>query len=204
MPGWLPSEYLARVAALAPGDVAEVILSIDTENERVHRDFAEAALAMPGPLAAKIAQARAKWLGRQTHLYFGLSLELADLVGHLVETGEVDAAFDLAGTLLALKTQPDGSPQLAGSGAVSSRSGHTRRRCGRYTGPSCRRPARTLEAARRAAASVVGSAHASRRRTGRTMPFEFVVLAWTPTTDGSRCRPVRCSRPYGMSHGAHC
>lgn len=113
VPGWLPSEYLTRVAALAPEEVAEVVLSIDTKNERVHRDFAQAAMAMPGPLAAKVAKRERKWLSRQSSLYFGLSIELADLVRHLADTVEVDAAFALARTLLALKKQPD-APAVVG------------------------------------------------------------------------------------------
>src|SRR2546430_7021810 len=49
VPAWSASRYLARMAGVAPADVLDVALSIKTENERVHSDFAEAAITMPGP-----------------------------------------------------------------------------------------------------------------------------------------------------------
>jgi hypothetical protein len=55
-PSWPGSQYLLRVAGGAPQAVKKVILSVpETENQRVHQDFVEAALKMPGPLAAEIA-----------------------------------------------------------------------------------------------------------------------------------------------------
>src|SRR5438034_392377 len=53
VPGWSASRYLARMAGAAPDDVLDVALSVKTENERVHSDFIEAAIAMPGPQAAR-------------------------------------------------------------------------------------------------------------------------------------------------------
>src|SRR5665213_1510362 len=46
-PTWAPSRYLARVAAADPQAALEIIVSIETNNERVVEDFVDAALAMP-------------------------------------------------------------------------------------------------------------------------------------------------------------
>jgi hypothetical protein len=96
IPSWLPSQYLARVAAHAPSQVTDVIVSISTDNELIHEDFAEAATAVPGPCARRIAKREAKWLHRKRHLYVGMPLKHALLIRHLAEEGEVDAAFSLA------------------------------------------------------------------------------------------------------------
>ena len=52
-PSWPPSQFLARVAARAPEQVLEVMLAVDTSNEQVHADFAEAAASMPPGLARR-------------------------------------------------------------------------------------------------------------------------------------------------------
>ena len=38
VPSWLPSQYLARVAGRAPEEVVDLVLSIRTDNERIHED----------------------------------------------------------------------------------------------------------------------------------------------------------------------
>jgi hypothetical protein len=53
-PPWPESQYLVRVAGEAPEAVKNVILKVpQTDNQRVHQDFVEAALRMPGPTAAE-------------------------------------------------------------------------------------------------------------------------------------------------------
>src|SRR5215211_5352694 len=54
-PPWPASRYLARMAAVAPTQVASVMLSLDTNNERVHQDFIDAALVMPIEQAQALA-----------------------------------------------------------------------------------------------------------------------------------------------------
>src|SRR6266571_6416260 len=109
VPGWSASRYLARMAGVAPADVLDVALSIKTENERVHSDFAEAAIAMPGPLAARWAMYEIGWLGQQRFLYLLLEDQLAKLVTRLVGAGEVNSAFALADELLRIYQAPDDS-----------------------------------------------------------------------------------------------
>src|SRR3954447_421924 len=61
-PLWPESRYLARMAAQAPETVLEVALQIPlTENVRVHEDLADATLAMPADLAAKLVPKAKKW-----------------------------------------------------------------------------------------------------------------------------------------------
>lgn len=53
-PIWPQSRYLARMTKVAPEAVAEIMTRIpETENIRVHDDFASAALALPPKLAAR-------------------------------------------------------------------------------------------------------------------------------------------------------
>src|SRR5215207_2844048 len=54
-PFWPESQYLARVASLAPESVLEIALQIETDNVRVHEDIADAACAMTPHLAAQWA-----------------------------------------------------------------------------------------------------------------------------------------------------
>ena len=55
-PQWPPSAFLARVASDAPEAVLRIALNIQTDNERIHEDLTDAALTMPGPLAAEWAR----------------------------------------------------------------------------------------------------------------------------------------------------
>lgn len=94
-PRWPPSEFLARVAGEAPNEVLEIALSIETDNERVHEDITDAALAMPGPLAAQWARREVRWLRERSQLFFLLATKLADLVAHLAASAEVETALEL-------------------------------------------------------------------------------------------------------------
>ena len=109
IPGWTASEYLVRMAGDAPEDVLDVALSIETDNERIHSDLTEAALAMPGPLAARWAEREIAWLGEQRLLHVLLYDQLAQLIAHLVATDEIDRAFALAIELLRIYPPPEGA-----------------------------------------------------------------------------------------------
>jgi hypothetical protein len=101
-PFWPESQYLARVASLAPERVLDIALRIETDNVRVHEDLADAACTMPPNLAAQWATKEAQWVKNQEYLYFVLPEKLAALVVHLAKGGQVDAALDLARSLLAI------------------------------------------------------------------------------------------------------
>jgi hypothetical protein len=105
-PFWPESRYLARMAPLAPEAVLNIILNVETDNVRVHEDFANAACAMPPTLAARWARKEAQWVRDQQHLYLLLPGQLGDLVLHLARGGQVDAALDLTRSLLAVLPDP--------------------------------------------------------------------------------------------------
>jgi hypothetical protein len=52
-PSWAPSRYLARMATLRPRDVADVVLTLQTDNSRVIWDCLRAIAAMPPAEAAR-------------------------------------------------------------------------------------------------------------------------------------------------------
>jgi hypothetical protein len=106
---WPESRYLFRMANLAPAAVAEVVLGMpETENVRVHDDLAHIALALPGPLAARLVPQARKWI--QTPHQMLLPEKLGALVSKLAEDGEAEAALDLARALL--EVLPDPNPVL--------------------------------------------------------------------------------------------
>jgi hypothetical protein len=99
--GWTASRYLARMAPLAPETVLRVIRQIDSNNERVHEDFQDAALAMPPELAREIAQLEASWIATLDHIYYSLPTKTVALLGRLAEFGETEAAMKLLRVLFA-------------------------------------------------------------------------------------------------------
>lgn len=106
-PFWPESQYLARMAAV-DRETANVVLRIalqipDSRNIRVYQDLADAALAMPPDLAARLVPKAKVWLEDP----YGLLLpqKLGDLVSHLARGGQVCAALRLARSLLAILPQ---------------------------------------------------------------------------------------------------
>ncbi len=100
-PGWSASRYLARMAAPAPDAVLDVIRQIQTNNERIHEDFEDAALAMPAGIAREIAGREAGWIAGLDQIYYSLPQKTLALVQHLAEGGEIDAALNLFRALFA-------------------------------------------------------------------------------------------------------
>ena len=104
-PQWPQSEYLARMASLAPDRVLAAILAIpETDNPYVLDNFCDVALALPPILAAQMLP-RLK-SGLDSPYQFLLPQKLGHLVAHLATGGELDAAMDLACHLLALFPDP--------------------------------------------------------------------------------------------------
>jgi hypothetical protein len=94
-PRWPPSEYLARVSNEAARQVLAIALAIETDNERVHQDLTDAAIAMPGPLAAKWAEHELAWITGRERLYFLVPDKLVELAIHLVDSGQAETAIAL-------------------------------------------------------------------------------------------------------------
>lgn len=104
-PPWSASRYLTRMAARAPETVLEVALQIPpTENVRVHEDLVDAALEMPADLAAKLVPKAKKWIELPYQLL--LPEKLCALAGHLAKGDQVEAALNLARSLLAVLPDP--------------------------------------------------------------------------------------------------
>ena len=105
-PPWSASRYLSRMAALAPAQVASVMLSIDTNNERVHQDFIDAALVMPVEEARAVAAREAAWMSGCDHIYYLRPGMAVDLATRLAEAGDSETAMALIDSLIALSSAP--------------------------------------------------------------------------------------------------
>ena len=96
-PSWPPSQYLARMAATAPSEVAEILSGIQTDNSTIIGDIVTAANQMPMtvakslvPVISKAASDDALWV------YFKAA---SDLTISLLENGQVQSAMLLARTM---------------------------------------------------------------------------------------------------------
>lgn len=119
-PNWPESRYLTRIAAEAPEKVAEAIERIpDTANPRVHEDAIVAATALPGELAARVAQREQRWLARYEGHLMSLPRPAGDLLAHLAREGQMKVAFALAGTLLKIVVNPTYEDQSSHHRAVA-------------------------------------------------------------------------------------
>lgn len=100
-PFWPESEYLARMAHLDPEIITEVLLKIpETDNERIHQDYVDAALSMPPDCAAKIAKHEILWIQKSKYLYLLLPEKLGRLVTKLAKNGKIGLALSLMEELL--------------------------------------------------------------------------------------------------------
>jgi len=105
VPQWPESRYLARMAPLRPEAVLEIIMGMpDTENGRVHEDLADAVLAMPSELSARLVEKAKSW-ARSRHQFL-LPEKLGSLVAHLARGGQIEAALNLARVVLEILPDP--------------------------------------------------------------------------------------------------
>jgi hypothetical protein len=101
---WPASQYLARMAKLAPEDVCRTFAEVTTNNPAVIGDMIDAALAMPSAIAARlvpklnaaIQSDTAPWRFR----------DLSELCARLASEGQSAAALSLADSLFTLELQP--------------------------------------------------------------------------------------------------
>lgn len=100
-PPWPESRYLARMAAVesAQEEVLEIALEIPaTENVLVYEDLAAVSLALPPPLAARLAEKLKKGLALPHQIL--LPEKLGALVSHLAKGGQTAESLGLAEVLL--------------------------------------------------------------------------------------------------------
>ena len=87
--------------------VLEIALQVpDTENVIVLEDLADIALTIPADLATQLVPKAKTWL--ESPYLARLPQQIGDLVSHLAKGYQVDAALDLARSLLAILPAPRG------------------------------------------------------------------------------------------------
>lgn len=102
-PHWPESQYLARMAVVAPQLVFEVLSSIpSTDNFSIRQDFIGAALSMPPELSAKLAIKEAMWIETQDRLSILYPDKVGELISYLARSGQIGPAIRLAKSLLAV------------------------------------------------------------------------------------------------------
>ena len=117
-PTWPESQYLSRIAPLAPQAVLEIALEVPTtENPHVHDDLADVAVALPAALAAALVPKAKEWIGFPFHWL--LPKKLGEIIEHLAKGGEATAALELARVLLSVVPDPraataEGSASIVG------------------------------------------------------------------------------------------
>lgn len=102
---WPQSQYLVRMAPLAPEEVTDVLSEVETDNWVVVRDIIRATKAMPAVFAAKLAPKIGVLVKRS-----GLGHELdavGKIVAKLVEGNETDVAVSLFKSVFAVDGHND-------------------------------------------------------------------------------------------------
>lgn len=102
IPAWPEGQYLVRMAAVAPDEVASVVgpAAYESDNPLVHTLLLEIASFLPAIAARNLVGKEIEWLEKQRSLYALYPQRAADLVVHLITVGEVDTAMHFTRTLL--------------------------------------------------------------------------------------------------------
>ena len=100
-PFWPASRYMVRIAAEAPGAVADALwLAHASRNPRVWWDTVDALLRMPPEYALRFIPDIKVWVHHPWHL--ALETSVAKLVRHLIVNGARTPAIELTGALASL------------------------------------------------------------------------------------------------------
>ena len=120
-PIWPQSRYLLRMADKEdPDTVLDVMLNIsETDNVRIHEDFADAACKMQVDLAGKWAKKETGWVEKQKHLYFLLPPKLGNLISHLAKGNKIEIAVNLTRALIKILPDPR-YKEISGDSAFDS------------------------------------------------------------------------------------
>jgi hypothetical protein len=119
-PNWPESQFLARIAGDDPERVLVAIERIPaTANPRVHQDIVTAASALPGELAARVAESEQSWLANYEGHLVSYPRPAGELIAHLAKEGQLPAAFQLAGTVLKIFAAPEDESRTARRRAVA-------------------------------------------------------------------------------------
>lgn len=104
-PHWPATKYLARMAAITPEEVADILLDIETDNPSVIYDVVQAALAMPPAIAKRLIPAISH-AAKSGTLWIAYK-DSCEICAKLAEGGEVAASLELADALFHLDTAED-------------------------------------------------------------------------------------------------
>lgn len=104
-PHWPASQYLVRMANVAPNDVANILLRIETDNSSVMGDIVDAALKMPAEIAVTLTPAVCKAI--QVDAFGVIFPDATDLCVQWGNNGQEDAAMVLAEALFGSGRQHD-------------------------------------------------------------------------------------------------
>jgi hypothetical protein len=102
-PYWPASQYLARMANIAPSEVADILVRMETDNSSVLTDIVDAANKMPEEIAAKVVPTICK--ATQSDVFGVIFPKATDLCVRLGSNGQEDAAMTLAEALFGLQHQ---------------------------------------------------------------------------------------------------
>jgi len=100
-PAWPASDYLARMAPLAPEEVFKTLEPVETSNARVVSNMCEAAVALPGGFAERLSRKILKAVKSRVWVQLYAD-KVADLIMRLAGDGRMDAACGLADALFVL------------------------------------------------------------------------------------------------------
>lgn len=98
-PIWPASQYLARMATLAPDEVASIFVRLETDNVSIIGDMVHAALAMPATVATTLVPLVSR-AAREGVLWIHFK-DACDLCVRLADDGELSVALTLAEALFA-------------------------------------------------------------------------------------------------------
>jgi hypothetical protein len=112
MPAWPEGEYLLRMAAVAPEEVAAAIgaACFESDNPAVHTLLLEIAGAIAVPGSREIAAREITWLEKQRSLFTLYPRKAAALITHLFSQGEVDTALRFTNTILRVRAPEPRKP----------------------------------------------------------------------------------------------
>jgi hypothetical protein len=107
---WPHSRFLSRMASTndeaVKRAVLTIFLNIESENISIHEDRIEAALSMPGAMAARVAQKERAWIANQPHLFGLYPDKISKLISRLAAEGLTDQALGLLVTVIRIEPDP--------------------------------------------------------------------------------------------------
>ncbi len=104
-PRWPPSEYLARMAPIAPDEVVDILEQIKTDNRIIAGDILNAAKSMPGQQGKRLVPLIVDFVCRDV-LWAHLK-DIAELSAKLAREGEPDSAMSLVRDAISIPTKKE-------------------------------------------------------------------------------------------------